>query len=193
MKKMPLIAVLLVLIVGFEPAAMAQSEPDQPVQEVFQTELVYPQEKGAFQFTSSSTLGRVNKKFSHDLSIEYGLTHAWQISLEWETFGRKTNEDGLISRGSGDLRFAGAWSEIRIGDTGTGIPEASRARVFDPFFTTERVGKGTGQGLAISHTVVERHGGTITFETAEGEGTTFIIRLPLQETAKIPDGLKEAA
>jgi PAS domain S-box-containing protein len=90
-------------------------------------------------------------------------------------------------------RCAGAWAEIRIGDTGTGIPEASRARVFDPFFTTKRVGKGTGQGLAISHTVVEKHGGTITFETAEGEGTTFIIRLPLQETAKMPDGLKEAA
>jgi len=85
------------------------------------------------------------------------------------------------------------WAVIRISDTGLGIPLAIRSRVFDPFFTTKEVGKGTGQGLAISHTVVEKHGGTITFETAEGEGTTFIIRLPLYEIARTPDGLKEAA
>ena len=87
----------------------------------------------------------------------------------------------------------GCFKSSLQGITGTGIPEASRARVFDPFFTTKRVGKRTGQGLAISYAVVEKHGGTITFETADGEGTTFIIRLPLQETANMPDGLKEAA
>jgi len=70
--------------------------------------------------------------------------------------------------------------EIRVGDTGCGIPEAIRARVFDPFFTTKPVGKGTGQGLAIAHAVVvKRHGGTIRFETEVGRGTTFIIGLPL--------------
>ena len=74
----------------------------------------------------------------------------------------------------------GDWAEIRVQDTGTGIPEAARARVFDPFFTTKAVGKGTGQGLAIAHSVVvEQHGGTITFETELGKGTTFIVRLPL--------------
>jgi PAS domain S-box-containing protein len=85
------------------------------------------------------------------------------------------------------------WAVMRISDTGEGIPRAVHSRIFDPFFTTKEVGKGTGQGLAISHTVVEKHGGTITFETAEGEGTTFIIRLPLHETEKMPGGLKEAA
>jgi len=70
--------------------------------------------------------------------------------------------------------------EIRIQDTGTGIPEEIRPRVFDPFFTTRTVGEGTGQGLAIAHAiVVQGHGGTITFETETGRGTTFIIRLPL--------------
>ena len=70
--------------------------------------------------------------------------------------------------------------EIRIADTGPGIPAAIRDKIFDPFFTTKEVGKGTGQGLAIAHTVVvEQHGGQLSFETAEGEGTTFIIRLPL--------------
>ena len=73
--------------------------------------------------------------------------------------------------------------EIRIADTGPGIPEAIRDKIFDPFFTTKEVGKGTGQGLAIAHTVVvEQHGGQLTFETAEGEGTTFIIRLPLTQS-----------
>lgn len=76
------------------------------------------------------------------------------------------------------------WVEVRIKDTGTGIPEAVRSRIFDPFFTTKEVGKGTGQGLAISHAVIaDKHNGTISFETEMGVGTTFIIRLPLDEAA----------
>ncbi|MFH1516165.1 MAG: HAMP domain-containing sensor histidine kinase, partial [bacterium] len=68
----------------------------------------------------------------------------------------------------------------RLSDTGTGIPEKIKERIFEPFFTTKEVGKGTGQGLAICHSViVERHKGTITFETESGKGTTFIITLPL--------------
>lgn len=79
---------------------------------------------------------------------------------------------------------AGDWVEVRISDTGTGIPEAIRSKIFDPFFTTKEVGQGTGQGLAISHAVIaEKHGGTITFETEMGQGTTFIIRLPLDPGA----------
>jgi PAS domain S-box-containing protein len=71
------------------------------------------------------------------------------------------------------------WVEIRIQDTGTGIPEKVQSRIFDPFFTTKEIGKGTGQGLAIARSVViTKHGGSIHFETAEGKGTTFIIRLP---------------
>jgi two-component system, NtrC family, sensor kinase len=71
------------------------------------------------------------------------------------------------------------WVEIRIQDTGTGIPERVRSRIFDPFFTTKEIGKGTGQGLAIARSViVDKHGGSIAFETEEGQGTTFILRLP---------------
>jgi PAS domain S-box-containing protein len=71
------------------------------------------------------------------------------------------------------------WAEVRIQDTGTGIPEKVRNRIFDPFFTTKAIGKGTGQGLAIAHSViVDKHGGSIHFETEEGKGTTFIVRLP---------------
>jgi len=72
--------------------------------------------------------------------------------------------------------------EIRIGDTGPGIPEASRNKLFESFFTTKEVGKGTGQGLSIARAVVvDQHGGSINFETEMGVGTTFIIRLPVGE------------
>jgi len=75
-------------------------------------------------------------------------------------------------------------AEIRVTDTGTGIPEAIRSRVFEPFFTTKEVGKGTGQGLAIAYSVVvDKHRGTIHFESELGRGTTFVIRLPLVEPA----------
>ena len=71
-------------------------------------------------------------------------------------------------------------AEIRIADTGTGIPEHARAKVFEPFFTTKEVGKGTGQGLSLAYNcIVKRHKGTINFETELGTGTTFVIRLPL--------------
>ena len=72
------------------------------------------------------------------------------------------------------------WVEIRISDTGSGIAPEHQPHIFEPFFTTKEVGVGTGQGLAITyHIIVEKHGGTISFETAVGEGTTFTIRLPL--------------
>lgn len=75
-------------------------------------------------------------------------------------------------------RQDGEWAEIRISDTGAGIPKKIRTKIFDPFFTTKGVGKGTGQGLAMAHTViVDKHQGSLTFETEEGKGTTFVIRL----------------
>jgi len=74
------------------------------------------------------------------------------------------------------------WVEMRISDTGAGIPEAIRKRIFDPFFTTKEVGKGTGQGLAISHDVITgKHGGTIEVESELEQGTSFLIRLPRTE------------
>jgi len=68
---------------------------------------------------------------------------------------------------------------VTVRDTGTGIPEGVRGKIFDPFFTTKEVGKGSGQGLALARAiVVEKHGGTLTFETEMGQGTTFFVRLP---------------
>ncbi len=70
--------------------------------------------------------------------------------------------------------------EIKLSDTGTGIPDDIRDKIFDPFFTTKEIGKGTGQGLAISRAiVVNRHKGTIDIHTEKDKGTTFTITLPV--------------
>jgi len=72
--------------------------------------------------------------------------------------------------------------EVRIADNGCGISEDVLGRIFDPFFTTKEIGKGTGQGLSIARSViVEKHGGTIGVESKQGVGTTFILRLPLED------------
>jgi PAS domain S-box len=77
-------------------------------------------------------------------------------------------------------RLDGTWAEIKIQDTGTGIPENIRDKVFDPFFTTKDVGKGTGQGLSLAQAVVvKKHSGKIWFETELGKGTAFFVRIPL--------------
>jgi PAS domain S-box-containing protein len=81
----------------------------------------------------------------------------------------------------------GAYAEIRVSDTGTGIPVAVRPKIFEPFFTTKGVGKGTGQGLYLAYqTVTEKHQGKISFETETGKGTTFLIRLPLRAATVAP-------
>ena len=88
-------------------------------------------------------------------------------------------------KGKGVIRLStridGEWMEIRIADTGGGIPAAIQHRIFEPFFTTKKIGKGTGQGLALArNVVVDKHQGKLRFETEPGVGTTFIVQLPLR-------------
>jgi len=88
-------------------------------------------------------------------------------------------------RGKGTItissRLDSDYVEIRVADTGAGIPAAVQPRIFDPFFTTKKAGEGTGQGLSIAYTsIVRKHGGEMTFETEEGKGTSFLVRIPLQ-------------
>ncbi|MBN2162791.1 MAG: response regulator [Pontiellaceae bacterium] len=72
--------------------------------------------------------------------------------------------------------------EVRVMDTGDGIPKDIQKRIFEPFFTTKEVGKGSGQGLCIAHSViVQKHHGRFDFETIPGNGTTFIIQLPIEQ------------
>ncbi|OEU67751.1 MAG: hypothetical protein BA863_12830 [Desulfovibrio sp. S3730MH75] len=69
--------------------------------------------------------------------------------------------------------------EIKISDTGSGIPKENLPKIFDPFFTTKRVGKGTGLGLNVAYNIIKKHKGTIDVESEVGKGTAFTIRIPV--------------
>jgi len=85
-------------------------------------------------------------------------------------------------------RRLGDQVEVQVSDTGTGIPVAIQPRLFEPFFTTKGVGKGTGQGLSLVYgNVVKKHGGSVHFESKEGHGTTFFVRLPLAAATADPE------
>jgi two-component system, NtrC family, sensor kinase len=111
------------------------------------------------------------------------IVNAAQAVGEFSQSGEKMGEIRVTTSHKGN------WAEIRVKDTGCGIPEGIRARIFEPFFTTKEVGKGTGQGLAIAHSmVVDKHGGHIDVDSAEGQGSTFTVRLPIE--AEISPGIQ---
>jgi len=85
------------------------------------------------------------------------------------------DDHGTISIRSG---VHDGWFELRVADTGCGIPSEIRERVFEPFFTTKPVGAGTGLGLSITHSIAERHGGTITLTPNAERGTLALLRFP---------------
>jgi PAS domain S-box-containing protein len=95
----------------------------------------------------------------------------------------EANQDNASQRGTIHILtyHKDNWAKIRISDTGAGIPDDIRHKIFDLFFTTKGPGKGSGQGLSICHSVVvEKHRGTLDLESQVGMGTTFIIGLPME-------------
>jgi PAS domain S-box-containing protein len=106
------------------------------------------------------------------LNLVINAAHA--IAEKNTSSGREKGKIVITTQGEPD------WVEIRIQDDGAGITEKIKDRVFEPFYTTKEVGKGTGQGLALARTVVvKKHGGQIWFKSEAGVGTTFYIRLPI--------------
>jgi signal transduction histidine kinase len=87
------------------------------------------------------------------------------------------------SRGTVTVRIESTPEDVTIivRDTGPGMPVPVLERIFEPFFTTKAKGEGTGLGLAFTRSVVEAHGGTISVDSKEGDGTTFTIRVPRDE------------
>ena len=114
-------------------------------------------------------IGEMNQVF---LNMIVNAAHAIEAA--------KKSDPGREGRISISTRVVDESVEIRISDTGTGIPEEIKAKIFDPFFTTKEVGKGTGQGLSVAYGVVyDKHNGSIEVASEPGKGTTFVIRLPL--------------
>ncbi len=144
--------------------------------------------------SSTLTVARNEYKYVADLEMDLGdiphvTCHAGAINQvilnlvvnAAHAIGDVVGDSGAKGRLTVRTRSDGDHVLISIGDTGTGIPPEFQGRIFEPFFTTKEVGKGTGQGLALARQVVsERHGGSLTFETERGKGTTFFIRIPFQ-------------
>ena len=112
--------------------------------------------------------GDLNQAF---LNIIVNAAHAIEKRQETES-----DHKGKISISTAHV---GNWVVVKINDNGSGIKPEDRARIFDPFFTTKPVGKGTGQGLSITHgVIVEKHNGELEVDSEVGVGTTFTIRIP---------------
>lgn len=94
-----------------------------------------------------------------------------------------TNGNGATGKGTITVssRCTDKYVEVSIANSGSWIPDEIKQRIFDPFFTTKAIGKGTGQGLAIAHSVVvQKHGGKLWCDSSPGMGTTFFIQLPIE-------------
>ena len=141
------------------------------------------------------TITRNEWKYSSDIVSHYDekmppvLCYPWefnQVILNLitnasdaikEKVGPNPKEKGVIDVRTGTKEN---WAVIEISDTGTGIPENIKTKIFNPFFTTKGIGKGTGQGLSIAYDIiVNKHDGNINFETKQGQGTKFIIQIPI--------------
>jgi two-component system NtrC family sensor kinase len=97
-----------------------------------------------------------------------------------QAIAEKVADSGELGRLSVRTRVDGGDVVVTIEDDGPGIPPEIRERIYEPFFTTKEVGKGTGQGLALARTTIERHRGSLTCDTEVGRGTTFTVRLPVR-------------
>jgi two-component system NtrC family sensor kinase len=83
--------------------------------------------------------------------------------------------------------------QITIKDSGSGIKAGVKHKIFDPFFTTKAIGKGTGLGLGICYQIIQKHDGTITVESELGQGTEFVITLPIYaQVSQLPADVQVA-
>jgi signal transduction histidine kinase len=105
---------------------------------------------------------------------------AGQLNQVWLNLlvnaAQATREGGEVSIRT---RRVGPMAVVQIKDNGPGIAPENLKRIFDPFFTTKPVGEGTGLGLSVTYSIVERHGGNITVESTQGHGTTFNVSIPI--------------
>jgi len=131
----------------------------------------------------------INLAIFHDIKvvkdINPDMPEIWgDVGQLEQVFTNLFNNAADAMEGNGRLSIKADYNpkkdsfEIRISDTGPGIPLDHRNKIFDMFFTTKRVGYGTGLGLSISKNIIELHGGKISFKCPPGGGTTFVIELP---------------
>lgn len=155
---------------------------------------------------STLTIAHNEYKYVADIETSFGeipevLCHVSELNQVFlnlivnAAHAIQTHLQGTGLRGAIGITTTRQGDDVRIDieDTGGGVPDEIKDRIFDPFFTTKPVGKGTGQGLAIARSVVvDKHGGTLSFRTKYGLGTTFTVLLPIDgkpvETPRRMDG-----
>jgi signal transduction histidine kinase len=91
--------------------------------------------------------------------------------------------DAMPDGGTIGVRASASAGRVRltVSDTGVGIPAEHLEKIYDPFFTTKPRGQGTGLGLSVSYGIIKEHAGTLTAESAPGEGSRFIVSLPISD------------
>ena len=125
-----------------------------------------------------------NIKFARQYHEHLPLIYSDPSQLRQVILNLINNAKDAIDRG-GEIKIEtdigeGDTINIRVGDTGKGIPTENLGKIFDPFYTTKPPGKGTGLGLSICHGIIEKLGGDISVASKAGKGTTFTISLPLE-------------
>ncbi len=121
-----------------------------------------------------------------DLPAELPAVHGDRKSLQQVFLNLFINAiQAMLDGGSLTVRAYpsqdGHWLKVEVKDTGTGIAAEHLSRIFDPFYTTKQVGRGTGLGLSVTYGIVEKHGGHIEVESQKGRGSTFTVVLPVHQ------------
>jgi two-component system NtrC family sensor kinase len=166
-------------LLGFSRASSTEKE-EQNINELLKNSLDIIRRKADF----------LNIKIVTDFDASLPLVHAGGLQLQQVFMNMIVNAADAME-GKGTLTVAtrqvedggGKFAEIEFTDTGCGIDPETLSKIFEPFFTTKPVGKGTGLGLAVSYGIIEDHGGKIIVKSEEGQGTSFFIRLSLQDKA----------
>ena len=112
------------------------------------------------------------------------FTNAFYAVEEKQLASKKANDTNYNPIVSVITKTDKTAASIKIKDNGNGIPQSAIKKIFDPFFTTKPAGRGTGLGLSMSYDIIKNHGGTLKFNTKQGEFTEFEIKLPLKTNKK---------
>ena len=130
-----------------------------------------------------------------DVNVPHGLDAvAGNLRLLQQVFLNLLQNAVQATPAGGVIKVSGAdeggFVRLSVRDSGKGIDPADLSHIFEPFFTTKEVGKGTGLGLAVTYSIVKRHGGRIEVESAPGQGACFSVVLP--KTEAVPEPRAEA-
>ena len=143
---------------------------------------------GLIEYSAEEKHIQVEKQFQENLTPILGDKHLLEqvaLNLGLNAIAAMPN-GGVLTFNTGTVEFDSLLDEaaayVQVTDTGVGIPKSVRDRILDPFYTTKITGKGTGLGLSVSNRIVREHGGVIEFESEEGQGSVFTIKLPIPRT-----------